>query len=157
MLIAVIGEKIRSLSPETDISEVMYQVEKLLDESIATEGYLIREPVYDDRFIDLSKIDFEALKNKFKLGHKHIEVEKIKETIARKLKKMVRLNRTRIDYMEKFQKMIDEYNAGSMNIDEFFNMLVDFAWSLNEEEQRSVREQLSEREECVWLKALIMI
>ena len=41
--IHVIAEKIRSLTPPADISEVMEQVEDLLDRSIATEGYVIRE------------------------------------------------------------------------------------------------------------------
>ena len=59
---------------------------------------------------------------------------------------MVRLNRTRMDYMERFQAMIDAYNADSLNAEEFFRQLVDFAQSLNEEEQRAVGEQLSEEE-----------
>jgi type I restriction enzyme R subunit len=145
LVIRIIAEKIRILSPETDISEVMYKVEKLLDESIATEGYVIRDP-FDDQLIELSKVDFDALRNQFKIGQKHTKAEKLKGKIAGKLKKMVRLNRTRMDYHDKFQKMIEEYNAGSINIDEFFNRLVDFAWTLNEEEKRHMTEQLSEEE-----------
>lgn len=149
IVIRIIAEKIRSLSPETDITSVMGKVENLLDESIATEGYIIREPI-DDQLIDLSKINFDELKNRFKLGHKHTEVEKLKGKIASKLKKMVWLNRSRMDYYKKFQKMIEEYNAGSLNIDEFFNRLVNFAWSLNEEEKRSLREDLSEEELAIF-------
>ena len=59
---------------------------------------------------------------------------------------MVRLNRTRIDYLERFQAMIDAYNAGSLNAEEFFQQLVAFARSLNEEEQRGVGEQLNKEE-----------
>jgi type I restriction enzyme R subunit len=59
---------------------------------------------------------------------------------------MVRLNRTRMDYLERFQAMIDAYNAGSLNAEEFFQQLVTLAQSLNEEEQRSVGEQLNEEE-----------
>ena len=36
-----------------------------------------------------------------------------------------------MDYLEKFQKLIDEYNAGSANIEEFFDELVEFAKALN--------------------------
>lgn len=149
LVIRIIAEKIRILSPETDISEVMYQVEKLLDESIATEGYVIRD-TFDDQLIDLSKVDFKALRNEFKIGHKHTKAEKLKGKIADKLKKMIRVNRTRMDYHDKFQKMIEEYNAGSMNIDEFFNRLVDFAWTLNEEDKRHMSEQLSEEELAIF-------
>jgi type I restriction enzyme R subunit len=59
---------------------------------------------------------------------------------------MVRLNRSRIDYLEKFQQMIDEYNAGAINIDEFFKQLVEFAKELSQEEKRSISEQLSDEE-----------
>jgi type I restriction enzyme, R subunit len=59
---------------------------------------------------------------------------------------MVRLNRTRMDYLERFQAMIDAYNAGSLNAEEFFQQLLAFAHSLNEEEQRGVGEQLNEEE-----------
>ena len=59
---------------------------------------------------------------------------------------MVRLNRTRMDYLERFQKMIDDYNTGSMNVDEFFRRLMEFAHGLNKEDQRSIRENLSEEE-----------
>ncbi len=146
MLFAVIAEKIRSLSKQADIDQVMKQVEDLLDKSIATGGYIIRETVTYayDHFIDLSKIDFEALKSKFEQGRKRIEAEKLRNALNSKLQKMVKLNRTRVDYLEKFQKMIDEYNADAMNVEEFFNQLVKFAQSLNEEEKRGVTENLPE-------------
>ncbi len=41
--VQVIAEKIRALIPPADITQVMQQVEELLDRSIATEGYLIHE------------------------------------------------------------------------------------------------------------------
>ncbi len=129
------------------------EVEKLLDDSIAAEGYVIREPSASygtDHLVDLSKIDFEALKAKFEKGRKRTEAEKLKGEISSKLKKMVRLNRTRMDYLERFQRMIDNYNAGSMNIDEFFKRLISFAQGLNEEEKRSITEQLTEEELAIF-------
>ncbi len=36
---------------------------------------------------------------------------------------MVRLNPTRVDYAEKLHEMIDRYNSGSKNIEEFFEEL----------------------------------
>jgi type I restriction enzyme R subunit len=147
--VQVIADKIRTLTPPADISLVMQQVEGLLDRSIAAEGYIIREagaPFGDEHWIDLSGIDFEALAKKFKTGRKRTLNEKLKGAVAQKLMAMVRLNRTRMDYLERFQEMIDAYNAGSLNAEEFFQRLVKFAKSLNEEEQRGVGEQLSEEE-----------
>ncbi|MGV8122674.1 MAG: type I restriction endonuclease subunit R [Candidatus Xenobiia bacterium LiM19] len=153
MPVEVIAYKIRSLSPPADISQVMQQVEALLDRSIAAEGYVIREanpPYGDEHWIDLSNIDFEALAEKFKIGHKRTLNEKLKGTVAQKLMAMVRLNRTRMNYLERFQKMIEEYNAGSLNAEEFFRQLVAFAQRLNEEEQRGLGEQLNEEELAIF-------
>jgi len=63
---------------------------------------------------------------------------------------MVRLNRTRIDYVQRFQAMIDAYNAGSLNAEEFFHQLNAFNGDLSVEERRGVSEQLSEEELAVF-------
>ncbi len=151
--VQVIADKILALTPPADIAFVMQQVEALLDRSIAAEGYIIREPSApygddrpDDHLIDLSRIDFEALAEKFKKGRKRTLNERLKGMVTRKLLAMVRLNSTRMDYLEKFQEMIDAYNAGSLNAEEFFQQLVAFAESLNAEEKRGVSEQLDEEE-----------
>ncbi len=113
------------------------------------EGYVIEDPPGPygrDHLVDLSRIDFEALKKGFKKGRKSTEAEKVKGSVVRKLRQMVRLNRSRMDYLERFQTMIDAYNAGSVNIEEFFSRLMDFAQELNDEEKRGISEQLSEEE-----------
>jgi type I restriction enzyme R subunit len=150
MLLAKIAEMIRSLAPETDISEVMDSVENLLDKSIATEGYVIHESPDEYRVVDLSQIDFEALKAKFENSHKRIEAEKLRGAINRKLVQMVSLNRSRMNYLEKFQKLIDEYNSGSYNVETFFTKLVEFAQGLNAEEKRGISENLTEEELAIF-------
>lgn len=59
---------------------------------------------------------------------------------------MVAINRTRINYLEKFQQMIAEYNASSLNQDELFRQLMMFSRELQDEEKRSIRENLTEEE-----------
>lgn len=149
-LLGVIAEKIRSLTPQADISAVMEEVELLMDESIAAEGYAIGDRRGKYKAVDLSKIDFEALKQKFEKSRKRIEAERLRGLINSKLAKMVRWNKSRMDYLERFQQMIDEYNAGSMNVDEFFRQLTEFAKELNREEKRSVGERLTEEELAVF-------
>jgi type I restriction enzyme R subunit len=147
VVLHVIAQKIQWLDPRPDISAIMKEVEHILDRSIAAEGYVIEEPTEGyERYVDLSEIDFDALAKKFKLGWKRIETERLKGAIARKLKEMVRLNRLRINYLERFQRMIEEYNSGSANVEAFFEWLRKFAEELTEEEQRHVAENLSEEE-----------
>ena len=64
--------------------------------------------------------------------------------------RMVRLNRTRIDYFEIFQQMIKEYNEGVIDKDEFFRRLIAFARDLKEEDSRKIREGLTEEELAVF-------
>jgi len=146
VLVSYLGAKIRAETEPPDISAVMGDVEELLNDSIATEGYRIGPASNPAALINLSEIDFEALQAKFAKGHKHTEAEKLKRLIEGKLAEMVKVNSSRVDLAEKFQKMIDDYNAGSQNIEAFFKELKDFAQSLSAEEQRGVAEGLSEEE-----------
>ena len=143
---AVIAEKIRSDVPATDISGVMEDVADVLDESIATEGYVIRPSAVAANYLDLSKIDFELLKKQFETGRKAIETQKLRSQIAVKVGQMVQLNRTRMNFLEEFQKMIEEYNSGAANIETFFAQLMAFTQKLSEEEKRGISEQLTEEE-----------
>ncbi|HBO8903247.1 TPA: type I restriction endonuclease subunit R [Pseudomonas aeruginosa] len=145
VLISVIAQKIKALAPPVDISEVMQQVEELLDRSIAPVPYIIKED--DDQPLhDLSQIDFEKLKEKFNQGRKRTEAEKLRALLSMKLETMLTENPTRKDFMEKFQKLIDAYNSGSLNIEVFFKELVDLTADLQVEDQRAIREHLSEEE-----------
>lgn len=145
VLISVIAQKIKALAPPVDISEVMQQVEELLDRSIAPVPYIIKDD--DDQPLhDLSQIDFEKLKEKFDKGRKRTEAEKLRALLSMKLETMLTENPTRKDFMEKFQKLIDAYNSGSLNIEVFFKELVDLTADLQVEDQRAIRENLSEEE-----------
>jgi type I restriction enzyme R subunit len=126
-----------------DISEVMKVVNDLLDKSIT--GHEINQ--YGPPKLDLSKIDFKALADKFRQSrHKNTDLEMLKVAIRAQLEKMLRLNATRADFAEKFEKLIESYNTGSRNIEELFQELLKLSQSLNDEEQRHVRENMSEEE-----------
>jgi type I restriction enzyme R subunit len=63
---------------------------------------------------------------------------------------MVQINRTRMNFLEEFQKMIDEYNSGAANIETFFAQLMAFSQRLSDEEKRGIAEQLTEEELTVF-------
>ncbi|MBI4676606.1 MAG: type I restriction endonuclease subunit R [Elusimicrobia bacterium] len=156
--LAMIAATIRERTGEggaADVSEVMAEINTLLDESIAADGFRISDPVGKDGkrpgTIDLSKIDFEALAKKFpKSQRKNIELEQLKAAIRAQLEKLIRLNKTRTDYSAKFEALIESYNAGSRNIDELFKELLSLSRALTKEENRHVRENLEEEELTVF-------
>ena len=63
---------------------------------------------------------------------------------------MIRINKTRADYLTKFEELIDSYNAGSRNIEELFQELLGLSRALSDEQQRHVREHLTEDELTVF-------
>ncbi len=147
VLVSYLAAKIRAETGQPDISAVMDDVEALLNDSIATEGYHIGPASTPEALINLSEIDFKTLQDKFDQGgHKRTEAEKLRRLIQGRLDAMVQLNPSRADLAEKFQQLIDAYNAGSKNIEELFDELVRFTRELSAEEQRAVAENLSEEE-----------
>lgn len=102
------------------------------------------------RIVDISKIDFDKLKSIFGRNRKNTVTESLVNAIESKLSQMVDLNRTRIDYMEKFQKMINEYNSGACDKDAFFENLMTFIKELNDEDKRGMKEGLSDEELAIF-------
>jgi type I restriction enzyme R subunit len=143
--IATLAGAIRArLNPNPpDIAAILKQIGELLDDSIT--GMEVRED--GPPAIDLSRINFEALAERFKESrHKNTDLEVLKAAIAAKLERLVRLNRTRADFTEKFEALIDSYNNGSRNIEQLFEELLRLSNSLDDEQERHVRENLSEEE-----------
>ena len=147
-LINIIAQKIKNLVPPVDTSEVMEKIEDLLDRSIVPTSYTIDTEAH--LTVDLSEIDFDQLRERFRTGRKHIEAERMRGLIYRKLSEMIRLNRSRIDYQEKFEQMIAEYNDAAIDVDVLFQQLIELAGELNEEDQRTIAEQLSEEQLAVF-------
>ena len=71
------------------------------------------------------------------------------ELIRVRLDGMLKENPRRVDYYERYQKIIEEYNSEQdrANIEKTFMELMDLANSMNQEEQRYVREGFSSDEE----------
>ncbi len=145
--LAAIANCIRYVSEPPDISHVMQGIQDLLDESIAAEPFTIHQDTAMYGRIDLSRIDFEALRKRFDdKKPTNTDVERLKAAVKAQLERMVRLNSTRTNYLVKFQGLIDSYNAGSRNIEEIFKELLALSQILTDEQSRHVRENLTEEE-----------
>jgi type I restriction enzyme R subunit len=65
---------------------------------------------------------------------------------------MVEKNPLRVDYYQRFQEIIDEYNRGkdSVTIEQTFKRLIGFVNSLSAEESDSKREGLTEEQKAIF-------
>lgn len=131
------------------LDEAKKKVDDLLDTSVTvvkedTGSYAI---VKVDKQIDLSMINFDELRDRFKkTKYKHLEIADLRDFIQKKLEKMLKKNSTRTDFAERFQNIIDNYNAGSTENEEFYELLIKFMEELKIEEERHIREDLSEEQ-----------
>ena len=131
-----------------DVEGVMASVEHLMDESVKTYRYTIPQ---DTQKLDLSRIDFGKLAQKFAAApHKFSEADKLKRALSARVNQLTRLNKTRTNFAEQLQRMIDEYNAGASSIEVLYQGLVEFGQSLDAEGERAAREGLSEEELAIF-------
>jgi type I restriction enzyme R subunit len=97
--------------------------------------------------LNLSTLNFEKLREEFpKTKHKNIEIADLKSFLESKLFAMLDDNVTRIPFAERFQAIIERYNAGGRMTEDYFEDLMNFAEDLRAEEERAIRMELSESE-----------
>ena len=102
------------------------------------------------RQFDISKIDFELLSREFAhTRRKNLLMRDLDELVNQQLAKMLFANPQRIDYYDRYQEIIDAYNAeqNRATIEKTFMDLMELASSLDTEQQRYVREGFSSDEE----------
>ena len=139
----------RQLDKDDELQKARVDLDNLLDESIVREGDLDGEgaKITEYKQIDLAKLDIEKLKEEFPTKkHKNISYNNLKELMEIKLKQMMAANATRGKFLEKFEAIIEEYNNGSMTIEEKYDDLLGLYGEMDEEDTRAVREGLSEKE-----------
>ena len=99
---------------------------------------------------DLSKINLEKLRDEFakKVKRKATALKDIRDVVEAKLAQMLGKNATRMDYQKRYEDIVADYNndKNRVTIEETFRRLMELADSLDDEQNRHVREGLSEEE-----------
>jgi len=146
---------IDSIIGKEDIEAVRQKISNLLDQSIIADKKLQisgehlpeYKIVQKGKTLDLSKINFDKLKEDFKKKeYKNIEIADLRAFIEDKLGKMIEKNKMRIDFAQKLQEIIDNYNSGGSSNENYYEELVNFAEKLKKEDERHIREGLTENE-----------
>jgi type I restriction enzyme, R subunit len=142
----------RNTDKDEAIEHAKGKLNQLLDDSILGEGNLA-EPqmtykIDETKQIDLSKLNFEQLRDEFpEKKHKNIQFADLRELLELKLKQMLAQNKTRGSFLADFQKVIDDYNAGSLSIEEAYEQLLRQTAALSEEQHRAAKNDMTEQEQ----------
>lgn len=146
--IAAIYNELHKKRKHIDTTDLMIEINEIISSYVQVE----HQPAYNGeaRRFDISTIDFDMLRREFaKVKHKNLVMKDLDEAIRQKLASMLFANSDRINYYERYQKIIEEYNKEQdhATIEKTFMELMNLANSLNQEEQRYVREGFSSDEE----------
>ena len=132
------------------VEKARRELSKVLDSSVVSKDSGEEETdivVNGEKVIDLSKIDFENLKQEFRqTKYKAIQIDDMKKYIDKLLQQMQKKNRTRRKFAERYQTIIDNYNSGTNDAEYYFEQLEKLLEELEQEQNRHVVEGLSEEE-----------
>ena len=132
------------------INRARLRMAQVLDTSVSSQqaadkdaGYVIHQ----GKVIDLSKVNVEELKKEIKTAqYKAVEIDDLKSFIEQALKQMLNRNCTRQRFSQRFRSIIDRYNAGGSENEDYYEQLVQLIEDLKAEEKRPEAEGLSEEE-----------
>ena len=132
-----------------DITDLMVEINSIINEYIQIEEQSDAEPKTNAGF-DISKINFELLGREFaKVRKTKLVLRDLEDVIRQKLDAMVAENPGRMDYYERYQVIISNYNGEQdrASIEKTFTELINLAQSLDDEQQRYIREGFTTEEE----------
>lgn len=147
--IKVLSTRIKAIQGgDVDLTDVKNDLEALLDRSIKASEFKI--PAYV-KLKDLSTLDAEKLKEMFaKNSNKIVQAKELASELEEKIADLIKKNKSRDSFLLRLTKVLDDYNNGSISIDDLLQNLVDLAHDLSFEEQRALRENLSEYELAIF-------
>lgn len=146
--ILAIYEGLQQKRKHADNTDLMVQINGIVNEYIHVEKP--DQEAVPSRQFDISKIDFDLLSREFAhTRRKNLLLRDLDELVNQQLAKMLFANPQRIDYYDRYQEIIDAYNAeqNRATIEKTFMDLMELASSLDTEQQRYVREGFSSDEE----------
>lgn len=141
----------RNVDQDEAIERAKKKLDNLLDSSVLGKGDLQEEAakytIDASKQIDLSRLDFARLRAEFpEKKHKAIQFADLRELMEQKLKQMIARNKTRVSFLERFDKIIENYNSGSLSIEAAYEALVKEAEKLSKEQRRAAENNMSEQE-----------
>ena len=129
-----------------DNEALKVQINTIINEYVSVEEADTESPT---RF-DISMIDFDLLRKEFaRSKRQRLILKDLEELMQQQLASMLQINPGRIDFYERYQKIIEEYNneQDRAGIEKTFMELMKLAADMDEERNRYIREGFSSEEE----------
>ena len=145
--IVAIYKELQMKRKHADNTDLMVEINQIISENLTLEPSSGEE---DSKQFDISKIDFDLLRREFaKAAHKRLIIKDLADLVEERIKQMLARNPGRMDYYDRYQAIIKEYNdeKDRAAIAKAFEDLMNLSQDLTQEEKRYVREGFSSDEE----------
>ena len=146
--IVAIYKELQMKRKHADNTDLMVEINRIISENLTLEP--VSPGVVESKQFDISKIDFDLLRREFaKAVHKKLIIKDLSDLVEERIKQMLLRNPGRMDYYDRYQTIIKEYNEekNRAEIERIFDELTKLAQDLTQEEKRYVREGFSSDEE----------
>ena len=142
--IDIIYKKLGEDREKADITEIMRELQRVVDQAIDPLGHHERDATEP---FDISKIDFDRLRQEFTgMPNRNTTVQSLKAVIEQRLRRMLAQNPLRTDFQQRYEEIVKAYNREKdrVMIERTFEELLKLEGKLAAEERRAVREGLDE-------------
>ena len=147
--IEAIAGMLRKVRSHTDTTELSVEINNIISHYMEMKKPpMVREG--KSRKVDISKINFAVLQKEFaRAKRKNLLLRDLEDAIQQQLHSMILANPGRIDFYEKYQQIIERYNADQdrATIEKTFQDLLALSEKMNKEALRYVREGFKSDEE----------
>jgi len=103
--------------------------------------------IHQGKVIDLSKLDIEDIRRVINTApYKALEIDNLRAFIEKTLEQLINKNCTRIAFSQRYRSIIDRYNAGGSENEDYYEKLLQLISEMKKEQGRSTEMDLTEEE-----------
>ncbi|MBD8003772.1 type I restriction endonuclease subunit R [Bacillus norwichensis] len=151
-IILYLADMIKASVRDENIENAKLALARTLDLSV--QSSYVKEDAGENKYeittmktLNLSEINTDDIRKTIQESpYKSIDIQELKLFIESKLEMLLEENKTRTSFVERYKEIINQYNAGNSTNEDYYEDLVDFVDNLKKEDERHVREGLTEKE-----------
>ncbi|MBR5657106.1 MAG: type I restriction endonuclease subunit R [Prevotella sp.] len=121
-----------------------------LDQSVSSADKVsddVDYVIHEGKVIDLSKIEIEEIRKELIASpYKALEIEDLRAFIEKVLEQLIDKNCTRVSFSQRYKNIIDQYNAGGSENEDYYEKLLQLIEDMKAEQSRSTDLGLEEEE-----------
>lgn len=133
------------------------RMSETLDQSVTaydTGGGMFEDPdcrdlyrIHQGKVIDLSRLDVDAIRKEIKsTPYKAVEIDNLRSFVEKTLEQMIGKNVSRVVFSQRYKNIIDRYNAGGSENEDYYERLLQLIEDLKMEQSRGADLGLTEED-----------